>query len=170
MSGTRSVPCVGCGGMFREHDGPTHRYMESSPGCWEAFGKVLAREYGDPAYRRSHRLTVDAYAVQHPGRQSPQAIQSVAVHLIGLSLVLERGVDMLRATSAIRIAASRKNFYRWLEPPSSRGDTTVAEVLRARNAEEHRVAVDAWARAVWLAWSAHHDTVRAWASDLLVAD
>lgn len=167
MSGKGSVPCVGCGGMFLEHDGPTHRYMESSPGCWAAFGEVLAREYSDPAYGCLHRLTVDAYAVQHPGRQSPQAIQSVAVHLISLSLVLERGVDMLRATAAIRTATSRKNVFRWLSPPSSRGDTTVAEVLRARNAEEHLAAVDAWARAAWLAWSEHHHTVRAWASEVL---
>ena len=167
MSSNKPVPCVGCGVMFREHGGPTHRYMESSPGCWAAFGEVLAREYSDPAYGLLHRLTVDAYAAQHPGRQSPQAIQSVAGHLISLSLVLERGVDMRRATSAIRTAASRKNFFPWLSPPSSRGDTTVADVLRASDAEEHLAAGDAWAKAVWLAWSAHHDTVRLWVSEVL---
>ena len=64
--------------------------MESSPSCWAAYGEVLAREYNDPAFMAAHRLTVDAYAVQHPGRPSPQSIQSVALHLISLCLVLEQ--------------------------------------------------------------------------------
>lgn len=44
--------CVGCGGLFPEMDGPTHRYMESSPGCWAAYGEVLARERGARALNR----------------------------------------------------------------------------------------------------------------------
>lgn len=167
VNGFGAVPCVGCGALFPEGDGPVHRYMDSSPGCWAAFGEVLAREYGDPVYGKVHRLTVDAYAAQHSGRESPQTVQSVAVHLISLSLVLERGVDARRATSAIRAAASRKGAFRWLPPPSPPGDLTVADVVRARNAGEHVAAVEAWARTVWLAWSCHHDTVRAWTSDLL---
>lgn len=57
------IKCMGCGGVFAEIQGPTHRYLESSPGCWAAYGEVLAREYSDPAYFQVHRLTVDAYAV-----------------------------------------------------------------------------------------------------------
>jgi Family of unknown function (DUF5946) len=167
VSGDVAVRCVGCGALFPESDGPVHRYMESSPGCWAAYGEVLAREYGDPAYGTVHRLTVDAYAAQHPGRESPQTVQSVAVHLISLSLVLERGIDARRATSAIRDAVSRKGAFRWLPPPSPPGELTVADVLRAGNATEHVAAVEAWARAVWRAWSPHHDTVREWASNLL---
>src|SRR5262245_21594553 len=26
--------CVGCGGLVPKMEGPTHRYMEASPGCW----------------------------------------------------------------------------------------------------------------------------------------
>jgi hypothetical protein len=48
-------------------------------------------EYGPLDYPDVHRLTVDTYAVQHPGRPTPQTIQSVTVHLISLSCVLERG-------------------------------------------------------------------------------
>jgi hypothetical protein len=43
----RLVPCLGCGGLFPDGDGPTHRHMESSRGCWAAFGELSAREYGD---------------------------------------------------------------------------------------------------------------------------
>jgi hypothetical protein len=41
------------------------------------YGEMLAREYGDPAYFRVHQLTVDTYAVQHPGPRERRAIQSV---------------------------------------------------------------------------------------------
>jgi uncharacterized protein DUF5946 len=65
--------CVGCDGMFPTIDGPAHRYMKSSAGCWEVYGEVLSREYSDPAFWAVHRLTADTYAVQHPafrvGRQ-----------------------------------------------------------------------------------------------------
>jgi hypothetical protein len=88
--------------MFPESDGPVHRYMESSPGCWAAFGEVLAREYSDFNYARMHRLTVDSYAVQHPGQPSPQSIQSVALHLISLSLVLQHAVPMHEATAVLQ--------------------------------------------------------------------
>ena len=72
-------------------EGPTHRYMQSTPGCWAAFGRVLAREYEDQRYFEVHRLTVDAYAVQHPGIPGRQSIQSVAFHLVRLGLFQENG-------------------------------------------------------------------------------
>ena len=75
------IPCIGCGALVPQQDGPTHRYMESSPGCWAIYCEVLAQEYSDIAFATAHRLTVDAYAVQHPGTPSPQSIQSIGVHL-----------------------------------------------------------------------------------------
>ena len=136
--------------------------MESSPGCWAAYGEVLAREYNDPAYFCNHRLTVDAYAVQHPGRPSPQSIQSVAVHLVSLSLMFERGVSPAQAAAAMQAATRRKDAFRWLEPPPSRGALTVADLPRVASAEEHASCVRAWAESVWTAWSPHHGTVRGW--------
>ena len=65
---TSLVLCPGCGALFPDIKGATHRYIESSPGCWAADGEVLAREYADPAvFGRVHRLTVDTCAVQQPG-------------------------------------------------------------------------------------------------------
>ena len=157
-----TINCMGCGGAFADIEGPTHRYLESSPGCWAVFGEVLAREYSDPAYLRVHRLTVDTYAVQHPGRPSAQSIQSVAVHLISLCLVLERGVEMTSATAAIQAAVAHKESYIWLAPPSSLGSITVADIHRAQDAAEHEKLVRAWAASAWSAWSPHHATVREW--------
>ena len=66
--------CSGCGIALPAVTGPVHRYMVSSPACWAAYGAVLAREYGNPKYARLRRLTVDTYAVQHPGTESQQSI------------------------------------------------------------------------------------------------
>ena len=156
------IKCPGCGGLFDDIQGPTHRYLESSPGCWAAYGEVLAREYSDPAYGRVHRLTVDAYAVQHPGHPSPQSIQSVAVHLISLYLVLERNVDVRRATRAMQTAVKSKGRFVWLTPPASRGSVTVAKVRVAKDAEQHEKIVRTWVASAWSAWSPHHATIRKW--------
>ncbi len=139
-----------------------HRYLESSPGCWAVYGEVLAREYQQPAYFQAHKLTVDAYAVQHPGQPSPQSIQSVAVHLIRLCLLLERGLDMERANAAMLSATSQKTKYHWLPPPGSRGEITAADVHRTASAAEHIARVRAWAASAWTAWSEHYGTVHSW--------
>jgi hypothetical protein len=111
---------------------------------------------------RFHRLTVDAYAVQHPGRPSPQTIQSVAVHLIGLyrTFVLEEPPRVV--TGAIQRAAELTTYH-WLPPPQNMGAITVADVLSAGTPEEHARAVQEWARSAWEAWSTHHARVEAWA-------
>lgn len=66
--------CMWCKGMFPTLNGPVHKYMESTPGCWATFGRVLAREYEDQRLFGVHRLTVDSYAVQHPGVPNRQSI------------------------------------------------------------------------------------------------
>lgn len=156
------IPCAGCRGLFEDIGGPTHRYMASSPGCRAAYGEVLAREYGDPSYADVHRLTVDAYAAQHPGRPSPQSTKSVGVHLVRLCLILEEGLDVRLANDAMLSVTKMKGQFVWLRPPSSLGPITVADVLAARTVEQHRRAVRDWAASVWTAWSEHHAVIRAW--------
>jgi hypothetical protein len=123
---------------------------------------VLAREYADASYRESHRLTVDAYAVQHPGRPSPQSAQSVAVHLISLHLVLEKGFAAEKATGAIARAVRTGGPYMWMPPPPSRDLVTVAQVHGTTSAQAHVAAARDWAASAWTAWSAHHEQVRSW--------
>jgi hypothetical protein len=154
--------CVGCGVELEEFDGPQHPYMESSAACWAMYGEVLAREYSDPACMQVHRLTVDSYAIQHPGRPSPQAVQSIALHLISLCMCLELGVSTQDATATLGALASQKGAFHWLEPPSSRAELTIAHVHAARSASEHVRAAREWASCAWQQWSAHHGTVRDW--------
>lgn len=154
------IPCIGCGALVPDANGPTHRYIGASPGCWQRYGELLAKEYGEYAYPDVHRLSVDAYAVQHPGVPGRQSSRSVAVHLSSLCLVLEHNWPVSQATKAMQRLAQRE--YPWLDPPPSRGEITVLDVLEARDLEQHIRFVTEWAESVWRAWSLHHATVRAW--------
>jgi hypothetical protein len=159
----KSSACIGCGAVLPDREGSTHRYLESSPACWAVYSEVLAREYGDrQLFARVHRLTVDAYAAQHPGRPSAQSIQSVAGHLISLCAVLENGAASERATKLIGEAVRIKGRFTWLPPPSSLGLLTVVDVWQAKDTTGHESRVRDWAAAVWTAWAPHHATVHAW--------
>ena len=59
--------CPGCGADLDPELGPTHDYMTASPASYARFMAVLANEYSNPALLATHRLSVDTYAVQHPG-------------------------------------------------------------------------------------------------------
>lgn len=162
--------CFACRGLFPNIEGPVHRYMDSIPGCWAAFGEVLAREYSDATYFSVHRLTVDSYAVQHPGKStSRQCIQSVGVHLVRLCLFLEQELSAENANDAMLEAAKHKQRFVWLEPPDSLGKITVADVVKETTAKGHKTLVNEWARCVWDAWSPHHNTVRSWAKSTAVS-
>jgi hypothetical protein len=153
--------------MLPETEGPTHRYMESSPACWSAYSGVLAREYANRGlFERVHRSTVDAYAVQHPGRPSAQAIQSVAAHLMSLCVMLEKGATPDKATGLIRRAVARKGSFTWLKPPADMGAVTVADVWNAKDETEHGKRAGEWAASAWKAWSDHHPTIRSWCSSI----
>ncbi|WP_419162525.1 DUF5946 family protein [Candidatus Palauibacter sp.] len=158
-------PCRGCGALVPRVEGATHRYLDASPGCWETLGRVLAKEFSRRAYFQVHALTVDAYAVQHPGTPSPQTIQSVAVHLIALYAMLELGWPADRS-SEVRKEAKRglADAFAWLDPPQNLGAVTVVDVAAAASAADHQERVRKWARSAWDAWAAHHETVRGWAS------
>ena len=160
-------PCPGCGALVPEVEGPTHRYIGASSGCWAAFGEVSEKEYGDFRYARVHGLTVDAYCAQHPGEPSPQSVRSVAVHLVGLHLQMERDLrpEELYALHkrVSSVAKERREEIYWLDPPASLGERTLLYVLDASGPNEHAERVREWASSVWEAWSPHHETVRRWA-------
>ena len=117
--------------------------------------------YGDPVYFGVHQLTVDTYAAQHPGRPEPRSIQSLALHLITLCLVVEPGAAPGDGPALHQRLAKRPGFH-WLELPRPVGRVTVADVHGAASAAEHERRVRAWARDVWEVWEPHHATIRHW--------
>lgn len=160
-------PCLGCGGLFAEGDGPTHPYMLSSPGCWTRYGEVLAREYSQPELLATHRLSVDAYAVQHPGsRDDRRAVQSVGLHLARRMLQLDRPAAPRETSDVMLGLASAKAGLKWLEPPEV-FSVTVADVPLGGSFDDHVAAVRAWGADAWEAWQAHHFFIRTWAKAAL---
>ena len=152
--------CVGCGAIVPRIAGPTHRYMTAAPGCWAMHGQLLARLLGGPATEGLRQLCADTYAVQHPGGRDPQAVQSVAGHLISLYAQLELGLPVETARALLGRVVRRKGHYHWLSPPSQEGARTVEHVLARLDWLED--AAREWAADAWQAWAAHHDQVRAW--------
>lgn len=158
--------CPGCGLVLPVVDGGRHPYIGASASCWALFTKVLAREYGDPAYLAIHRTTVDAYAAQHPGLPEPRSITSVNVHLVGLYLVLERRLEPGFVGTVIGDLTKQNADLRWLPPPATLGSVTVIEVSRQdASIRDHEDAVRAWARSVWAAWAPHRETIVVLAED-----
>lgn len=148
--------------MLPEYDGLTHPYIGANAACWALYGELLAHEYAELGYPECHRLTVDAYAVQHPGTRESRSIQSVGTHLSGLYLVLERGLDGPAATAMKnRVLATGPRFV-WVSPPHPDSALTVKDVLSMRREMPHCDAIEAWARSVWDAWELHHETVQGW--------
>ena len=155
--------CPGCGGRFSPRSGPVHRYMTSSPACWAAFGAVLASEYADPRLLSVHRLSVDAYAVQHPGGGSRQAIQSVGLHLARLHVQLEKQLSPEAANAFMLRAGRRKSDLPKLDRPSG-FSVTVAQIAPIAGSVDHEPMVRRWAQSAWDDWAHAHEFVRQWAA------
>jgi Family of unknown function (DUF5946) len=165
--GDPATSCPGCAVALPVLDAPTHPYIGASPACWGTFGELSAREYQDRAYAGTHQISVDVYAVQHPGRPERRAVQSVAVHLMTLAMILEDGTDPLVGPRLHKRMV--RSEFAWLDPPAMQGRMNVSDVLPARTREEHRRLVRAWAQDVWMAWEPHHATVRRWVEQSLKA-
>lgn len=156
--------CPGCGLTMPVGDDATYEgYYNTSPECWSVYAEVLGAEFSDVAlYARVHQLTVDAYAAQHAG--GPQPDKSVALHLAGLHLVLERGLRPTRIPGLFRSLADRIERWPHFERPTKIEAPTVLDVALAESSDEHTERALGWARKVWAAWSEHHAAVAAFAS------
>jgi hypothetical protein len=140
--------------------------MISSPGCWQLFGELTARDLG----QADRRLAADCYATQHPGgaEHEPRQRKSVAVHLTSLCLYLEqrlpaaRLMAMLNGMSRTVLPLLGAGTWPFLPPPRQLGAVTVAS-LGSSPAPRETIGLDDWADSVWRAWSDQHETVRGWA-------
>jgi hypothetical protein len=149
--------CVGCGAEVEKVDGPIHRYMTSAPGCWARYGELLGVLAVEPTLHVARQMCVDAYAAQHPGTPNPQAIQSVAIHLLNFHDYLVRG-----RPAGIPRFAGHKGVFQWLQPPSFALSRTVLDMPISGSHDAIAAASRAWAESVWAAWSAQHAQIAIW--------
>jgi hypothetical protein len=159
----RTVKCVGCGGLVPDEDGPVHRYMTASPGCWRVYSELSAG--GMPPSPRA-ALAVDAYAVTHPGVPGQQATPSVWIHLVTLCFTLERGWPAERAVRLRRVGADAFDGWPWLQPPDSMGEITAMDVAMEPDPTAAGRLVDRWIDGAWAAWSGSHPAIRSRADAL----
>jgi hypothetical protein len=149
---TRETCCPECGAEV----------SQGREACQKLFDDVLAREFGDYRYARMHRLTVDAYSLQHPAEYMRSA-KSYAAHLTGMYAALETA-----ATAEINHAVQQwlngsRVFPRPGNPdPRQRGVLTVIHVHEASEPEDYLRRVREWALSAWEAWRAYHPLARQW--------
>ena len=134
--------------------------MTSAPGCWNAYGALLARSSDWIVDRGTVQLRTDAYASQHATNPDPRNQQSVAVHLMSLCATFELGLAPGRTTTLLGRWTHRPGGYPDLISDIPHGTVTVVDVLGADGGDAHAVAVTHWARTVWSGWGDHHDEIR----------
>jgi hypothetical protein len=143
-----------CGGCGLEVDGGTD-------GCQELFDDESVREYGDVRFAGRRRLVVDTYALQHPERYCKSAI-SLAAHLTGLCVGVEHRAREEMLNDAVQRWLSRRPELSKPALPEARGSLTIADVLAATDAVNHRSIVERWARGTWAAYADLQPIARAW--------
>ena len=117
---------------------------------------MLAYEYEHPALMHINPLTVDAYAVQHPGEPGPQTIQSLNAHLASLYAHFEYNEPLERLADVRRRVVALGDGLDWMAPPSFAHTVSVNDVWSARAEEAHVAAVRRWASAALAHWRDHH--------------
>ncbi|MBE2199241.1 MAG: hypothetical protein IAE79_11575 [Anaerolinea sp.] len=167
MTAAQIEPCPGCGALFPPQTGAMHQYIGASTACWGLYSALL--NGGEPplAPGQFNALLVDAYAAQHPGQPSPQAIQSVAVHLLTLYGVLVRGLPPQRALWVRQQAVSTKHGgkdgrYSWLTPPDLTQTIAIAAIVAQPTPAARTALVEQYVRVVWQVWAGYEGVVGAW--------
>ena len=141
--------CKGCGAVV----------ADGKAGCLKVFEEILAKEFSDYHYGRIHRLTVDAYSLQHP-EEYMRSGKSFAAHLTGICAALEYE-DSLAINQAVqRWLSTNPKIEKPAQLPERRGNLTITHTQSASDAEEYIRRVREWGQDVWEAWSKHHDLAR----------
>ena len=166
-----------------------HSYIGASSACWSIYSALLIGESPDvitsahlpraathsPTTERAlprigAGLIADAYAAQHPGSPSPQAIQSVAVHVLTMHGVIERDVASENAMWLRRRPLRERGVFRWLDPPDFSRTLTVADIAIAPLIERAST-IAAYVGMVYDAWmDLHRDVINEWYDRYVLAD
>jgi hypothetical protein len=142
-------------------DGCGLEVVGGASGCQALFDDESVREYGDVTFAGRRRLVVDTYALQHPERYCRSAI-SLAAHLTGLCVAVEHRAREDVLNDAVQRWLSRRPQLSRPAMPAGRGSLTIADVLAATDAVNHRAIVERWARATWAAFVDLQPIARAW--------
>jgi hypothetical protein len=128
-------------------------------GCLKLFEEVIAREFSDYRYGRVHRLTVDAYSLQHPDKYMRSG-KSFAAHLTGMCAAVEHEDAPALNQAVQKWLSTNPHVEKPARLPERRGDLNITYIHGAGDADEHVKRVREWARDAWGAWAEHHELAR----------
>ncbi len=169
-------------------DGPIHRYVGASAGCWTLLNCMVANADSDstalveqsrippnspqpPAQRNDSLLEAiwgDAYGVQHHGEDSPQAIQSVAVHILNLYGIISGRTT--RPRWPIDRALRSRGVFHKLDPPELGSSLTIRHLFPGGGVVTPATRSQ-YVLSVYEAWmSLHRSTVERWYERYVVPD
>jgi hypothetical protein len=148
---TDANPCAGCGLLA----------VGGTDGCQGLFDDESAREYGDPRFAARRRMIVDTYCLQHPDHYCISAI-SLAAHLTGLAIAIERRDQESRLNGAVQRWLSSRPQLEKPSLPTSRGSMTIADLRAATGVADHDAVAGRWAEDVWSAHTDLHPIARDW--------
>ena len=182
------TPCQGCGALFPPHEGPTHRYIGASAACWALLNSVVLTQDPEISQRLLSDSRVpephaqvpsrddaafdavfgDAYGVQHHGGDSPQAIQSVALHLLNVHGIVSGKTT--RPQWAINRALRQKGVFHRLQPPPLGRALTIRHLFPGGGVLAPITRTE-YVLSVYEAWmSLHRHTVEQWYDRYVVPD
>lgn len=170
--------CAGCKVILPlqenlPYEGTFARYGVASPECIALFNELLLKEY---EYERPIEARFDAYFVQHPPHKEIQeklgiserhkaaSKQSVFIHLIALYLMIEKKIPLHKVSQIMnKVLSSGISLENGiLIVPKYLGNLTIADIIRARDSEEHIRLVWLWNQTAWNSWKEYHDIVEKW--------
>lgn len=156
--------CPGCGLRMPARPSAIYTgYYHTTPECWSVYTEVLGAEFQNAVlFGQVHQTTVDTYAAQHAGGAHKD--KSIAVHLVGLHLAIDRDLRSTAITALLQRLAAARPQWPHFDPPADAGAITVLDVALSVGDPAHVAVVRSWARAVWDSWAHCHPEVVALAA------
>ncbi len=149
--------CPDCGIELPVSNGLGHPYIGASPSCWELYSYLLV---GEPSVAPTQFgiLLNDAYCVQHHGVSTkPQAIQSVAIHLLTLYGVLGLGHKNAKWVRDRLLRADYRNRFTWLTPPKDNQAMTILQIIEGNSPQGRAALLEQYITTVYNSWVERHE-------------
>ena len=111
--------------------------------------------HGDPAFIHQH--VIDAFAAQN-ATDTSKPIQ-VTFALVGLYLCVEKGFTGRQVQQVHRQLARRRGNWPSFTLPSTRGQLTAIDVMKAPEGPERDRAIHEWCAVVWGAFTGNRSII-----------
>ena len=160
---TRPVGCPGCGLLHRPTGADRPQDLRATGECAEEHARAVSCFYSDPELVPLRQYAVDAYACQHPLATTRRGVQTTALCLMTLDLVLERGQDVAAGPALHEeMMGTRPGVFVALPAPVPGAALTHRHLTAAVDGPGRGERAREWALSVWGTWRQHHGQVRQW--------